>query len=188
MEVREKLNILLVDDRPENLVSLEVVLESPNYNIIKARSGNEALTLMFEHDFVMVLLDVQMPGMNGFETAELMRGSEKTKYTPIIFVTAIRKDQKHVFKGYESGAVDYLLKPLDQDILKSKVNVFLELHRQKKLLTKTTDDLNQTVEELAEVNKVLQEEINERKQAEEKLRKTKDHLDNIIESLSLIHI
>ncbi len=161
MKEREKLNILLVDDKPENLVSLEAVLESPDLNIIKAMSGNEALSLMLKYDFALVLLDVQMPEMNGFETAALMRKSEKTKYIPIIFVTGIYKEENHIFKGYESGAVDYLFKPLDMDILRSKVNVFLELHRQKKLLAKTTGDLKQTVEELT---------------------KTKYHLDNIIES------
>ena len=112
MKEREKLNILLVDDKPENLVSLEALLENPDHNSIKTTSGNEALRLMLEYDFALVLLDVQMPEMDGFEIAELMRGSEKTKCIPIIFVTAISKEQKHVFKGYESGAVDYLFKPL----------------------------------------------------------------------------
>jgi len=139
MKEREKLNILLVDDKPENLVSLEALLENPDHNIIKTTSGNEALRLMLEYDFALVLLDVQMPEMDGFEIAELMRGSEKTKCIPIIFVTAISKEQKHVFKGYESGAVDYLFKPLDPDILKSKVNVFIELHRQKKLLARSKE-------------------------------------------------
>jgi len=139
MKEREKLNILLVDDKPENLVSLEALLENPDHNIIKTTSGNEALRLMLEYDFALVLLDVQMPEMDGFEIAELMRGSEKTKCIPIIFVTAISKEQKHVFKGYESGAVDYLFKPLDPDILKSKVNVFIELHRQKKLLAQSKE-------------------------------------------------
>jgi PAS domain S-box-containing protein len=139
MKEREKLNILLVDDKPENLVSLEALLENPDHNIIKTTSGNKALSLMLEYDFALVLLDVQMPEMDGFEMAELMRGSEKTKYIPIIFVTAISKEQKHVFKGYESGAVDYLFKPLDPDILKSKVNVFIELHRQKKLLAQSME-------------------------------------------------
>ncbi len=121
-------NLLIVDDRPENLLALEAILEDPGLNIVKAASGKEALGLMLEYDFALVLLDVQMPGMDGFETAELMRGNEKTKYVPIIFVTAISKEQKYIFRGYEAGAVDYMFKPLEPDILKSKVNVFLELH------------------------------------------------------------
>ncbi|GBD95318.1 MAG TPA: hybrid sensor histidine kinase/response regulator [Nitrospirae bacterium] len=129
MSEGERQNILIVDDRPENLLALEALLEGPAQNIVKATSGNAALGLMLEYDFALVLLDVQMPDMNGFETAELMRGNERTKYVPIIFVTAISKEQKYIFKGYEVGAVDYLFKPLDPDILKSKVNIFLELHR-----------------------------------------------------------
>jgi len=139
MKERGKINILLVDDKQENLISLEALLENPDLNIIKTTSANKALSLMLEYDFALVLLDVQMPEMDGFEMAELMRGSEKTKYVPIIFVTAISKEQKNVFKGYESGAVDYLFKPLDPDILKGKVNVFIELHRQKKLLTQSKE-------------------------------------------------
>ncbi len=126
-----KANILLVDDSPENLLAFEQVLRSLDVNIITAISGNEALTLVLEHDFALVLLDVQMPAMDGFETAKLMRGIDKTRHLPIIFVTAISKDQKHVFTGYATGAVDYLFKPVDPDILRSKVTVFLELHRQK---------------------------------------------------------
>ncbi|NOZ68856.1 MAG: response regulator [Deferribacteres bacterium] len=121
-------NLLIVDDRPENLLALEAILEGPGLNIVKASSGKEALELMLEYDFALVLLDVQMPGMDGFETAELMRGNERTRYVPIIFVTAISKEQKYIFRGYEAGAVDYLFKPLEPDILRNKVRVFLELH------------------------------------------------------------
>lgn len=134
MKPTENPDILLVDDRQENLLSLEALLEGPDLNIVKATSGNEALGLMFEYDFALVLLDVQMPDMDGFETAELMRGSERTRLVPIIFVTADHKEQKHVFKGYEAGAVDYIFKPLDPNILKSKVNIFLEIREQKKSL------------------------------------------------------
>ena len=121
-------NLLIVDDRPENLLAVEAILEGPGLNIVKASSGKEALGLMLEYDFALVLLDVQMPGMDGFETAELMRGNERTKYVPIIFVTAISKEAKYIFRGYEAGAVDYLFKPLEPDILRNKVRVFLELH------------------------------------------------------------
>ncbi len=126
-----KPTILLVDDRPENLLALETLLKSSDVTILKAGSGNEALALILKHDFALVLLDVQMPGMDGFEIAELMRGRVETRHIPIIFVTATSKDHKHVFEGYAAGAVDYLFKPVDPDILRSKVTVFLELHRQK---------------------------------------------------------
>jgi len=169
MDDTYKTNILLVDDRPENLLSLEALLQEPDLNIIKATSGNEALSLMLEHNFALVLLDVQMPDMDGFETAELMRSSERTKYVPIIFVTAINKEEKHVFKGYQTGAVDYLFKPLDQDILKGKVKVFLELHKQKLSLEETTNELQKTNEQLIQ-------EITERKRIEKELHKLLEDL------------
>jgi two-component system cell cycle response regulator len=134
MRESEKLKILLVDDRPANLLALAGQLAGPDVDIATAKGGEEALGLMLEHEFALVLLDVQMPGMDGFETAQLMKKAERTKHIPIIFVTAISKEQKHLFKGYEAGAVDYLFKPLDPEILKSKVNVFLDLHRQKHAL------------------------------------------------------
>ena len=104
--MKEKIDILLVDDKPSNLLVLESLLDDPELNLVTATSGNEALGLMLEHDFALVLLDVQMPVMDGFETAELMRKSQKTRHVPIIFVTAINREQHYVFKGYESGAVD----------------------------------------------------------------------------------
>ncbi len=130
----EGIDVLIVDDRPENLLAVESVIESPDLNIIKAATGDEALGLMLDHDFALAILDVQMPGIDGFETAELMRGSEKTRQIPIIFVTAISKEHKYVFKGYESGAVDYLFKPIDPGIMRSKVKVFCELFRQKRII------------------------------------------------------
>ena len=134
-------NILLVDDRPENLLALEALLENPRLNLVKAGSGAEALGFLLDRDFALVLLDVQMPDMNGFETAELMRGSERSKQIPIIFITALNKDQKYIFKGYEAGAVDYLFKPIEAEILRSKVNVFSELYRQKKLILEQFNEL-----------------------------------------------
>ena len=159
MNSAEQTNILLVDDRPENLLALETILKRPGLNLIKASSGNEALGMVLEYDFALVLLDVQMPEMDGFETAELMRGNEETGHIPIIFVTAISKERKHVFRGYETGAVDYLFKPLDPDILQSKVNIFLELYKQKKALKEMTLDLEQTVRDL-ETSKGIIEENN----------------------------
>ncbi len=140
MQDNDLVDILIVDDRPENLLSLESILEAPGINLIKANSGNEALSLVLKHDIALVILDVQMPEMDGFETAELMRGTARTRNIPIIFVTAISKEEKHIFKGYESGAVEYLFKPIDPDILRSKVNVFIRLHKQKKILEKQAEE------------------------------------------------
>ena len=158
MHEAEKIKLLLVDDKPENLLALENILENPDFDIIKATSGNKALELMLEYDFALILLDVQMPEMDGFETAELMRGNERTKQIPIIFVTAISFEQKYVFKGYESGAVDYLFKPFDPYILNTKVKVFIELFKQKKALEITTNDLKKTVEELKKANQKILEQ------------------------------
>jgi CheY-like chemotaxis protein len=127
MAEEEMAKILVVDDRPENLLAIEAVLDRPDLSIITATSGNRALGLVLEHNFALILLDVQMPEMDGFEVAELIRSSEKTRHIPIIFVTAINKEKAHVFTGYEKGAVDYLFKPLDPAILRSKVNIFVEL-------------------------------------------------------------
>lgn len=126
--------ILLVDDLRGNLIALEGLLRRDDVKIFLAKSGPESLEFMIKHEFAVALIDVQMPGMSGFELAELMRGTNKTKGIPIIFVTATAKDQSLSFKGYESGAVDFLLKPLDTHAVKSKVNVFIELYRQKKEL------------------------------------------------------
>ncbi|WP_069999772.1 GGDEF domain-containing response regulator [Cellulosilyticum sp. I15G10I2] len=147
------ISILIVDDRPENLLVLEGLLEDFNCNIIKAASGNEALGLMLEHEFALVLLDIQMPEMDGFEVAEFMRGSERTRHIPIIFVTAIYKEQKYMFKGYEIGAVDYLFKPIEPIILKSKVSIFLELARQAVLLKEKAAQLEQKLKEVLELQK-----------------------------------
>ena len=151
-------NILIVDDKPENLLVLEKLLQRPGLNILRAKSGNDALSLILEHEFALALLDVQMPDMDGFETAELMRGNEETKHIPIIFVTAISKDQKHVFKGYETGAVDYLFKPLDPPILQAKVNVFLELHSQSAALKTANENLKLANQKILEQQKSVIEE------------------------------
>jgi len=128
----DKIKILLVDDLKDNLLALEGLLRRDDSEIFKAKSGTEALEFMISHEFALALLDVKMPGMSGFELAELMRGAKKTKNIPIIFVTATAKDQSFLFKGYESGAVDFLLKPLNTHMVKSKVNIFIELYQQKK--------------------------------------------------------
>ena len=154
MDIAERVNILIVDDKPGNILVLEGILEALECNIITASSGNNALGLMLEYDFALVLLDVQMPEMDGFETAMLMKGSERTKVLPIIFVTAISKEQWCIFKGYEVGAVDYLFKPIEPIVLKSKVKVFLELHEQKRLLKKQAELLEIKVKELLDLKQV----------------------------------
>lgn len=154
MDISERVNILIVDDKPGNILVLEGILETLECNIITASSGNIALGLMLEYDFALVLLDVQMPEMDGFETAMLMKGSERTKVLPIIFVTAISKEQWCIFKGYEVGAVDYLFKPIEPIVLKSKVKVFLELYEQKRLLKKQTELLELKVKELLDLKQI----------------------------------
>jgi|TARA_R110002073_G_scaffold2938_5_gene19487 response regulator RpfG family c-di-GMP phosphodiesterase len=126
--------LLLVDDQPANLVSLEAILDDEDRVLIKANSGSEGLKVLLKEDISLVLLDVQMPGMDGFEMAELMRQRKDTQTIPIIFVTAISKEKQYVFRGYQVGAVDYLFKPLDPVILQSKVNFFLQLDRQRREL------------------------------------------------------
>ena len=130
----DQVKILLVDDLKDNLLALEGLLRRDDVEIFKAKSGTEGLEFMIAHEFAVALVDVPMPGMSGFELAELMRGTRKTKNVPIIFVTATAKDQSFSFKGYESGAVDFLLKPLDVHAVRGKVNIFIELYRQRKEL------------------------------------------------------
>ncbi|MDF2447027.1 MAG: sensory box protein/response regulator [Moraxellaceae bacterium] len=126
-------SILIVDDRSENLTALETLLERPDVELLKSDNGNDALKLLLRHDVALVLLDVQMPGMNGFEMAELMRRNKKTQNIPIIFVTA-NGDKRQLFRGYEVGAVDYLAKPIEREVLLSKVRIFLELDSHKREL------------------------------------------------------
>jgi len=165
MEQQKKVNILLVDDRPENLLSLESILESQDLIFFRATSGEEALKMLLQEDFALVILDVQMPGMDGFETAELMRGSIRTKYIPIIFVTAISKEDKHIFKGYWAGGVDYMFKPLEPYILKTKVNIFVELYKQRKEIARHKDQISSQRDELITANDELSEAKKEAERA-----------------------
>lgn len=144
----DRVNVLLVDDRPENLLALEAILNSPSYNLVQANSGTEALRCLLNQDFAVILLDVQMPGMDGFETATLIRSRDRSRSTPIIFITAFSSNDTHVFKGYSLGAVDYLFKPLKPEILTSKVQVFVELFQK-------TVEVKQQATQLAAVNSEL---------------------------------
>jgi two-component system, sensor histidine kinase len=123
----EGVKILLVDDRAENLLALEAILEALGQKLIRANSGPEALKKVLETDFAVILLDVQMPGMNGFEVAEIIKSRERSRTIPIIFLSAISKEDAYVFKGYSMGAVDYVFKPFNPDVLRSKVAVFVDL-------------------------------------------------------------
>ncbi|MCI8210671.1 hybrid sensor histidine kinase/response regulator [Pseudomonas sp. S25] len=136
--------LLIVDDLPENLLALEALIKREDREVYKALSADEALSLLLQHEFAMAILDVQMPGMNGFELAELMRGTDRTKNIPIVFVSAAGRELNYAFKGYESGAVDFLHKPLDIHAVKSKVNVFVDLYRQRKAMKLQVEALEQS--------------------------------------------
>jgi signal transduction histidine kinase len=149
----DRVNILLVDDRADNLLVLESLLKSRQLTFFRATSGTEALELLLKHEFALALIDVQMPDMDGFELAELMRGNEQTRSVPIIFVTAGVRDRLSTFRGYDRGAVDFLHKPLEPLIVKSKVQVFVDLAVQKRLLEK---QLSETKRLLGERNDAIQ--------------------------------
>lgn len=149
----EPVHFLLVDDLQENLLSLEALLRREGLVLLKARSGQEALELLLKHDIALALLDVQMPGMDGFELAELMRGIERTRRVPIIFLTAGSADRQRRFRGYEAGAVDFLHKPIESDILRSKAGVFFELYRQQQQLARQRDELKANAEALKDADR-----------------------------------
>src|ERR1700678_2955575 len=136
--------ILLVDDLEGNLLALEALLRADDVQVLKAQSARAALELLLVHEIALALVDVQMPEMDGFELAELMRGYERTRHVPIIFVTAGMHEQARIFQGYDSGAVDFLFKPIEPGILKHKARVFLQLYRQRQAL----EDALRTNEEI----------------------------------------
>ncbi|WP_126975733.1 response regulator [Frigidibacter oleivorans] len=145
----EPIRFLLVDDLEDNLVALEALLRRDGLEMHRARSGAEALELMLANDYALALLDVQMPGMDGYELAELMRGTERTRKIPIIFVTAAAHDDRRLFRGYEAGAVDYIFKPIDPIMLRSKAKVFFELGRQAQELQRQRDETRAVSQNLA---------------------------------------
>jgi signal transduction histidine kinase len=142
------INFLLVDDLEENLLALEALLQREGLTFLKARSGEEALELLLVHEVALALLDVQMPGMDGFELAEFMRGSERARHIPIIFVTAGAASPQRRFRGYEAGAVDFIQKPIEAHILRSKANVFFDLYQQRQQLQAQRDDLEAAAQAL----------------------------------------
>jgi signal transduction histidine kinase len=162
---RSEIRILAVDDREDNLFSIETILERDGYTIHKALSGRAALKILLNrHDYSLILMDVQMPDMNGFETASLIYERDKLKHIPIIFITAHNQDEEYMFKGYQMGGVDFIYKPINPDLLRFKVSIFAELYRKNHQLL-----LHE--KELKEVNRNLQNEIEERRQSEEKIKR-----------------
>lgn len=154
MNTRPK--ILIVDDRPENLIAIEVVLRDLEVDLVKAYNGNEALKQTLYHDFALALLDIQMPDMDGYELAEIMRAEEKTANLPFIFISAVYTDNLNVFKGYERGAFSFITKPFQPEILINKVKFFIEKHQQELAVHKLNASLESKNLELLEVNKELE--------------------------------
>ena len=186
MTHREKPNLLLVDDRPENLLALEAILDDLEFNIVTADSGKEALRCLLKQDFALILLDVEMPGLDGFATAELIRSRRKTRSTPIIFLTAINKTEQHVFRGYAVGAVDYLFKPYAPEVLRSKVTVFADLYmktrevtRQAELLLDSNLQLEETNQQIAGLNREIS-----RKHAE--LQSERDFVSTVLDTVGCL--
>jgi signal transduction histidine kinase len=161
---KSDIKILVVDDREDNLFSIEAILEKDNYTIVKANSGRAALKILLQqHDFSLILMDVQMPDLNGFETATIIYERDKLKNIPIIFITAHDYDEDYIFKGYKMGGVDYIYKPINPELLRVKVGVFVELYRK-------NHQLLQHEKKLMTANRSLQKEIEERRASEEKVR------------------
>ncbi|RYY40366.1 MAG: hybrid sensor histidine kinase/response regulator [Chitinophagaceae bacterium] len=161
---KSDVKILVVDDREDNLLSIETILERDGYHIRKANSGRQALKILLtEQDFTLILMDVQMPDMNGFETASLIYEREKLKNIPIIFITAHNKDEEYMFKGYKMGAVDFIYKPINPELMRFKVSVFADLYRK-------THQLMQQEKNLLAAKANLEREIEERTINEEKIR------------------
>jgi len=181
---KSDIKILIVDDREDNLFSIETILERDNYTIVKANSGKAALkVLLHEHDFSLILMDVQMPDLNGLETAKIIYEREKLKNIPIIFITAHSYDEDYLFTGYKMGGVDYIYKPINPDLLRMKVGVFVELYRK-------TQQLQLHEKRLLAANKTLHREVEERKASEEKIKslnaqllQNNEHLKTVNEEL-----
>ena len=151
--------LLIVDDLPENLLALSKIIEQEDRIVYQASSGERALSLLLEHDFALAIVDVMMPGMDGFELAELMRGTERTRHVPIVFVTAAGRDSNYAFKGYETGAVDFLYKPLDIAAVKSKVNVFVAMSQQRHEVRLQMEALEQSRLELRATQAELERSV-----------------------------
>jgi len=176
----DRVKILLVDDQPENLLSAEAVLETLGQEVVKAESGREALRQLLDHDFAVILLDIMMPEMDGFETAALIRQRERSRHTPIIFLTALGRSEEHMRRGYDLGAVDYIGKPFVPEILRSKVSVFVELERKSTLLARQSELLRRR-------NAELQTAIQRSRSAEEEIKALNRHLERQVDELAEVN-
>lgn len=168
--------ILIVDDLPENLQALEALLRHDQRAIYQAASGEQALALLLEHEFALAILDVQMPGMDGFELAEVMRSTTRTRHIPIVFVSAAGRELDYAFKGYESGAVDFMYKPLDADAVRSKVNVFVALDQQRRETRRQVLALEQSRHE----QEVLLRELNQTQQELQRSLRMRDEFMSLV--------
>ena len=170
MEGKHPVKILLVDDKKENLLSLQVILDGQGYNFVEATSGKEALRYLLKNqDFAIILMDVQMPIMDGFETAQIIRESDKLKHVPIIFLTANMNTSEYIFKGYQAGAVDYMIKPLMAEILQAKVRVYAELYRKNHELVRNEEQMKKLNIEILAANQILEKQSIELKIANREL-------------------
>lgn len=160
----QPVTILLVDDHHANILALEELLEKPERTFVHASSGTEALKLAISQTFDLVILDVKMPDMDGFEVAQVLKSNKKTKDIPVIFVSAARKEQKSILKGFEEGAIDYLLKPLDPDVTKAKVAVLLKVQAQQKELKEKNESLEKADEQIRKLNADLQKNLTQLEQ------------------------
>ncbi|MGF6273917.1 signal transduction histidine kinase [Massilia sp. UYP11] len=176
MSAQEHSKILIVDDLPENLQALEALLRHEQRAIYQAGSGEQALALLLEHEFALAILDVQMPGMDGFELAEVMRSTTRTRHIPIVFVSAAGRELDYAFKGYESGAVDFMYKPLDSDAVRSKVNVFVALDQQRRETRRQVLALEQSRQE----QEALVRELNQTQQELQRSLKMRDEFMSLV--------
>src|SRR6266481_8378759 len=163
LPVQAPVNILIVDDEPKNLTVLEAILDDPGYRLVRAESAEQALLALLGDEFALLILDIRMPGVTGFELAQMIKARKKTANVPIIFLTAYYDDDQHMIEGYETGAVDYVKKPVNRAILRSKVGIFAELYRKQR--------------NLEEVNRALVAEVSSRRRAEEQLRELNNTLE-----------
>lgn len=178
----DPINILIVDDEPKNLTVLEAILDSPDYRLVRAESGEQALLALLAEDFALLILDIRMPGMTGFELARVVRLRKKTANVPIIFLTAYYNEDQHVLEGYGAGAVDYLLKPVNPTVLRAKVAIFAELYRKRRDIEDTNRALQaevisrrRTEDRLRELNDTLEQRVSERTEHIRQLLKEMDH-------------
>ena len=172
-------NILLVDDQPNNLLALESILDILGQNLVRANSGEEALRLLIQKDFAVVLLDVLMPGMDGFETAGWIRHRDRSRHTPIIFLTGGGKTETEMFQGYAAGAIDYLLKPFVPEVLRSKVAILVDLYRRTEELRSMNEELKLKAKELVILNMKLEIEKGNRDRTVKKLFRSEESLKNL---------